>query len=436
MQVASTGGDTIAMTMLDTAKGELGHRFPSALPDGDHFLYAVLPGKNGKFAVYAGSLKDPSHSARTYVGEFDAAPIYAEPGYLLYARQGTLVAQPFDMKALKTTGDPISLEDEPATILDPAYSFTAGRSVSLSGTGALAYYATPSNKTVASWFDLSGAQTASLSLPPAYYDRLVISHDGKRAVAVRSTSASESTLWMIDLARGTAQPLIRSAGRNDSPVWAPTDDRIVFASDRSGKQEFFVKYVDDARPEQVLYSSPEMFKVPADWSHDGSTIVFDLFSTSHAQDVMLLDATGKGEPVAAVHNTSRDVNGVLSPDGKWLAYASDVSGEAQVWIQPVKGPGSKVQVSQAGGLRAWWSARGDQILWVSNDLRSLWRSNVRPGPVLGIDDPVKLGTLPAGILYLDMTPDRTKVLAITPERLGIGSATVVLNWRKALEGKR
>ena len=69
-------------------------------------------------------------------------------------------------------------------------------------------------------------------------------------------------------------------------------------------------------------------------------------------------------------------------------------------------------------------------------MRSLWRCNVRPGPAFGVDDPVKLGTLPAGILYLDMTPDRTKLLAVTPERLGIGSATVVLNWRKALEGKR
>ena len=84
------------VTALDAAKKEYGHRFPTLLPDGEHFLYAALPGKNGKFDIFAGSLADKS---RKFVASLEAAPVFAEPGWLLYARQGVLTALPFDARA-------------------------------------------------------------------------------------------------------------------------------------------------------------------------------------------------------------------------------------------------------------------------------------------------------------------------------------------------
>src|SRR6185295_9987278 len=107
----ASGGTPTQVTTLDAARKQYGHRFPTLLPDGDHFLYAALPGHNGKFDIFSGSL---SKDETTLVGSMDAAPVYADPGWLLYARQGVLVAVAFDAATRKTTGDPVSLGDEPS----------------------------------------------------------------------------------------------------------------------------------------------------------------------------------------------------------------------------------------------------------------------------------------------------------------------------------
>ena len=114
-----------------------------------------------------------------------------------------------------------------------------------------------------------------MDVPAGHYETATISPDGTRAIFVRSTSPSESTLWLINLARGGAIPLSTGPGRNDSPVWSPDGKRVVFASDRDGPQNFYVKTVDDAAPEQLLYASDVLFKNPAYWSSDGQWIVRD-----------------------------------------------------------------------------------------------------------------------------------------------------------------
>jgi eukaryotic-like serine/threonine-protein kinase len=149
-RVNATGGTPVAVTTVDTESTEAGHRFPTLLPDGRHFLYATVPGRNGKFNIYAASADG---GPRVLVGAFESAPVYADPGWLLYARQGVLAARPFDARTLTVSGDPVALEDEPTSITDPAISFTAGQSVSTSRTGALAYYAAPSTDTTAAWYD-------------------------------------------------------------------------------------------------------------------------------------------------------------------------------------------------------------------------------------------------------------------------------------------
>jgi predicted Ser/Thr protein kinase len=166
-RMSASGGTPVPVTSLDHARKEYGHRFPTMLPDGDHFLYAALPGKNGKFDILAGSLSDKSS---TVVASLEAAPVYAEPGWLLYARQGVLAALPFDARTLKVTGDPVILGDEPSMILDPATSWTAGRSVSLSDSGSLAYYSASSQNTIATWYDANGAPAGALNLPAGHYE--------------------------------------------------------------------------------------------------------------------------------------------------------------------------------------------------------------------------------------------------------------------------
>ena len=176
-----------------------------------------------------------------------------------------------------------------------------------------------------------------------------------------------------------------------------------------------------------------MFKNPVDWSSDGSTIVFNTLKVGTAQDVVLLDATSRKTETVVVETVRRDLGGAISPDGKWLAYASDGSGSLQLWVQGFPTAGQKVQVSDRGGAAGWWSRDSRQIFWVSSDLRSLWRADVVSGTQFGVRNASRIATLPPGILSTDMTPDRSRLLAITADRIGAGTATVVQNWRQALE---
>jgi serine/threonine protein kinase/Tol biopolymer transport system component len=432
-RVSPNGGTPVAVTALDTAKKEYGHRFPTLLPDGEHFLYAALPGKNGKFDIFAGSLADKS---RKFVASLEAAPVFAEPGWLLYARQGVLTALPFDAAALQVTGDPVILGDEPSNILDPATSWTAGWSVSVSEKGSLGYYSAPSLNTVATWYDATGTPTGTLNLPPAHYESIAISPDGTRGVVVRSTSPSESSLWLVDLARGGATPLSSGRGRNDAPVWSPDGTRVVWASDRDGIQNLFVKTANDPAPEQQLFGSNVLFKNPVDWSRDGQWIVMTQLDQDTSQNVWLVDASGTKPASPIVRGPLRDNAGPISPDGRWIAFSSEDSGRFEVYVQSFPTPGRRVQVSENGAVLAWWTRDGRRMVLLGSDLRTLSRVNLQPGDTLGVGTSTRFARLPADIVSVDAMPDRERFIAIAPERTGTGSVTIVQNWRAALPESR
>jgi serine/threonine protein kinase/Tol biopolymer transport system component len=430
-RISASGGASAPVTTIDASRKQYGHRFPSFLPDGTHFLYAALPGRDGKFDVFVGSLAGGSP---TLVGAMESAPVYADPGWLLYARQGVLVAQPFDVTALKLAGDPTALADEPSALMDPTVSFTAGRPTSLSRTGTLAYYSAPSINTTAEWYDALGRRTGTLTLPAGHYESLSISPDGTHAVMVRSTSPSESALWLVDLTRGSASPLSSGSGRNDGPVWSPDGTRVVFSADREGPENLFVKTVADAAPEQPLFRSDALFKGPTAWSPDGQWIVVTELDPVTVQNVWLLPAGG-GALKPLVTGPTIDTGGRVSPDGHWLSYISDDTGRFQLFVQSFPAPGHKVQVSQSGAAAAWWTSDSRQVVFLGDDLRGLWRVAVEPGlgGALTVSTPVQLAELPPNILAVDAMPDRQRFLALAPERTGTGSITVVQNWRAALD---
>jgi Tol biopolymer transport system component len=432
-RIPASGGTPEAVTKVDAARKEYGHRFPVLLPDEDHFLFAALPGKAGKFDIFVASLKDGS---RTLVGSMESAPTYADPGWLLSVRQGVLAAQKFDPKTRTLSGDPIPLGDEPTSILDPALSYTAGRAISVSSTGSLAYYSSPSVNTIGTWYDASGRPVGMLNLPPGHYETVTISPDGTRAIFVRSTSPSESTLWLIDLKQGGARPISSGHGRNDAAVWSPDGKRVVFAADRDGPQQVYIKNVDDAAPEQLLWGSDVLFKNPAAWSPDGQWILIGQLDPGTANDIWRLPASGTGELKLLVQGPTRDNSGPVSPDGHWLAYISDETGRFELYVQPFPEPGPKTQISQQGAGSACWTKDGRGLIFTDVNLRALWRADVAPGPQFRTTAPKQIATLPPGVIWVDAMPDRERFLALSPERTGIGSITIVENWLGALSKSR
>jgi Tol biopolymer transport system component len=430
-RVSAGGGTPTVVTALDASKKEYSHRFPSFLPDGDHFTFAALPSHNGRFDVSVGSVSG-GVTARVPIGPMESAPVYVDPGWLLYERQGVLVAQRFDPASLKTRGDATPMPDEPSMVLDPTVSYTAGRPVSVSTTGMLAYFSSPSINTVAEWYDAAGHQIGTLEIPAGHYEHVDISPDGTRAIFVKSTSPSESALWLVDLSNGSAVPVTSAPGRNDSPIWSPDGSRIAFAADRDGGQSVYLKTIGDPSPEQVLYRSDVPFKNPAAWSPDGNWIAMTQLDPMTAQNVWLLPAGG-GSMKLFYAGPTRENAGPISPDGRWITYVSDQTGRYELYVQSFPTPGHAVQISRGGAVQMWWAHDSSRLVYLDDQFRSLWRVDLRPGSTLSPGAPVKMGDLPPDIVWMAAMPDLQKYLALAPERSGIGSITVVQNWQTALE---
>ena len=426
-RVDAIGGTPAPLTTIDKERKQAGHRFPSFLPDGDHFIYAALPGKAGRFDIFLGSL---SGGAPVLLAAMESAPVYSEPGYLLYSRQGVLTAQPFDAKALKLTGNPVTLEDEPAVILDPAIAYTAGRAVSAAANGSLGYVSAPSSNTIAEWYDLAGRRTGQLAMPPGHFERITISPDGKHAVAVRAASPSESSLWLIDLASGAGTRLSSGPGANGSPMWSPDSAKVLFASDRDGAADMFIKTIGSAAPEEPFFRSNTMFKYPSSWSPDGKWVVTTEVDPGSSQNIYLLPAADPRTLQPFARGPMRDVGGAVSPDGKWITMFSDETGRFQLYVDSFPTPGHRVQVSQNGAIIAWWTPDGRQLLF-SDETRSLWRASLTLSSSPSASAPQLLAQLPSTVLWSDFMPDRQRFLALAPERTGPGSITIVQNWRAA-----
>ena len=426
LKVRAAGGEPEAATTLDASRKQSSHRFPTFLPDGQHFLYSALPAKSGRFDIFVGSLGggDP-----VFVGAMETTPVYAHPGWLVSTRHGVLFAQRFDPTTFKTSGEPVSLGDEPTFVLDPALSYTATRATAVTADGTLVYFSSPSVNTAARWIDAKGTVTGTLDVPPARYSDLSLSPDGSKAILVRSVSMTESSLWLADVARGNATLLSTGAGRNDAPVWSPDSTRVVFASDRDGPQDLFMKSVNDPAPEQPFYRSDVLFKNADAWSADDRWIVLRSDAAKTQQDIWLVPAGGKAAATPFVIGPYRDHWGRPSPDSKWIAYVSEDSGRGELWVQPFPKPGKRTQVSSTGALMSWWARGGRQLYFVSGDLSSLWGVDVTPGVTIGIGTPRRLATLPPDIIAIDAMPDRQKFLVLMPERTGAGAITIVRNWQ-------
>jgi len=349
--------------------------------------------------------------------------------------QAALPFGPFDAAALTKWARNFSTPGVGTPLGNAVY--TAGRAVSVSSNGTLAYYSEPSRRTVADWYDISGRRQGSVPLPPGHYHKLRLSPDGTRAVIVRSASPSEASLWVItDLARGEVAQLSRGPGVNETPVWSPDGTKVIFSSDRDGASDFFMKVVGDATPEQPFYRSPAIFKGPTSWSATSKSIIFTQIDRGSGQNVYRLAADGSGTVEPIVNGPAREALGVLSPDAHWMAFLSDEAGSYQLFVQPYPGPGPRVQISREGAADAWWSADSRQLLWVSVGLRSLWREDVITGSKLTAGSPVHLASLPPGILSVDLTPDRQRLLTLSPDAAASGAMAVVQHWRAALEKAR
>jgi Tol biopolymer transport system component len=362
------------------------------------------------------------------------APVYAEPGWLLFTRQGVLAAQSFDARTLRTSGDAVSLGDQPAVAPGPA-AYDAGRRVSASATGSLAYYLEAVANTDVRWMDQTGKMTGTVNVPPGRYSDIAIAPDNTRAVLVRQESSISSSLWLVDLTRASAIPLSTDGIRDPSPVWSPDSTRVVFGGVRDGQPGLYEKIVADPSAESTILGIDGSFARPRGWSNDLAWIVVNRLDPGTKWNIYRAQAAGLAAPVPIVQGPAIEVGGWPSPDSHWLAYFSDEAGSLDLFVQPFPNPGPKVQVATGGIQRCWWTPDGRHLLYTKRD-QTLWRVDVDlRAAVPRIGATLQLGAFPSTLVGMDLARDG-RFLALVSERSGLGTVTVVKSWPAALTPRR
>ena len=350
-KVAAAGGSP--QQIPPSKKGLADYRLPSFLPDGQHFLVSSYstPG------IFVASV-DGGEVQPVLPGESGGAQ-YAEPGYLLFLRGDSLMAQPFDPKRQRVSGSPQRIAES---------VFNSPSSFSTSSNGLLLFERAV--QTQLTWIDAAGNKLSTLGAP-GYLSNPYLSPDGKYALAtVTDPRQNRLKLWLYDVKQGTSVPFTLGEGDDQYPAWSPDSQQVAFSSTRGGKEEIYVKPVGGGSREQLLLSM-EGGTEPDCWSSDGRYILFDYFGNGGTgSDVWAMPLFGDRKPFPVVQSSAAEIWGNFSADGKWVAYESDESGRAEIYVVPFPGPGGKWQVSTGGGINTLWPA-GKELFYWTPDTRAL-----------------------------------------------------------------
>jgi eukaryotic-like serine/threonine-protein kinase len=432
--VPASGGTPQPVTKLDESLNQRSHRWPQFLPDGRHFLFLAQATASGNSAIYAGSL-DSGESKLLVRNESSA--MYAPPGYLLFVRQGILVAQRFNANKLQLRGDAVPLAGHGA--VDTAMSRA---NFSVSENGILVYASGTLSVARLLWFDRSGKQLAETGTADVYgFPR--ISPDGRKLAVSRASGASSSSVWIFDLERGTSSRLTFSAGRNDLPVWSPDGKFIAFTSTQGGNRHIYQQAADGTGTANLLVTG-EGDEILPSWSSDGRYLVFQRH-TDHGNvpfEIWVQPLFGDRKAFPVVQNPQfLQGDPALSPDGKWLAHDSDESGRFETYLTPFLRGGGKWQISTSGGGCARWRADGRELFYMSLDNRitsaeiSEGASSVAIGKVQPLFQTNPVPSAPE-CMY-DVTADGKKFVVVTPStQQESQSPTLVVNWPAVLKKQR
>ncbi len=357
MRVDAGGGAPVPITTLQPR--ESSDRWPQFLPDGKHYLYFVHSGDAAQRGICLSELG--SHQ-RTLILPNDSGAIYAA-GYLLFVRDNTLMAQRFDSSKLALVGDAHPLADHVAVNTD-----VWAPVVTASQTGELLYQGgSVGGSTQLIWYDRSGKAGAPVFPENGNYANPALAPDGTK-LAVGIDSNGEDDIWVVDLTRNTRSRLTFNSTSSYFPVWWPDGKSIIYATGTSGSPNSILRRNADGTGNVETLLTGSAVVLPFSVSPDGRYIVYMLLDAKSKTgwDIWALPLLGGGKPFPLVQTTFIDASPAVSPDGKWLAYCNDESGQMQVYIQPFpSGPG-KWQVSVAGGYTPHWR-RDSRELYFAND---------------------------------------------------------------------
>jgi eukaryotic-like serine/threonine-protein kinase len=433
-RVPAAGGTPAPVTKLAGNGSGEGNRFPVFLPDGVHFLYSVGSNKPNASGVFVGTLDGsapsrilPDASNALYAGA--AAPGGA--GYILFRREDTLMAQPFDAKSLKTADAFPIAEQVPNSVNSGFGAF----SVSQNGLLVFLSGAKDSDRELV-WMDRGGKRLGALGKPGAFVE-FAISPDEK-TLAARIGNTSQSDIWLEDMGRGVLSRFTFRSGSARNPVWSPDGANVAFSSLAPGSYAFdiFRKPAGGNGQEELLLHAG-INGWPEDWSPDGKWIAYQQEGQKTGIDISLLPLTGDRKPVSYLETSFDEREARFSPDGKWMAYQSSESGQFQVYVQTVPPSGAKYQISSSGGTQPQWRRDGKELFYISAD-QKLMAVAVRLGATVeaGVPEPLFPVVLTqfAGVAYRPSHNGQRFLVNVPAGGAAAAAAqplTVVTNWQAA-----
>ncbi len=430
-RISASGGDPELLIVPDRDKGETSFKSPTFLPGGEVVLFGVRledfrcesqgtsPGDNARcFQIAALSLETGKQKV---IVEDGRQPHYLPSGHLVYERRGTLWAAPFDLEGLEMSGEAVPILE------GVSRSECCEVDYALSQEGSLVYVPNTTRPGTLVWVDRNGRELGSITEDKEVFSWPQLSPGGER-LAVTIQTEGKWDIWIYDLKRGTRIRLLVQGADNRIPVWTPDGTRLLFAynevnlswklADGSGDTELLLKR------QNTIY--------PSSFFPDGQTLAF--FQATNSRDIWTLPL--QGDPSSVLATPFFESSPMFSPDGKWLAYVSNESGQFEVYVQSFPGPGGKSLISTRGGLGPRWSADGSELFYRQG--QEMMVVPVKLQPTLALGEPKVLfeGSYAMDNQfngYYDVSQDGQRFLMVKEEQREQDQIRVILNWFEELK---
>ena len=421
--VAAEGGELRPITTRAGNPPEVDHHNPVLLPGGAAVLFTNHEGKE-QFSVAIQSLGTGERKVVIEAG-FDAR--YSPTGHLVYGRNQSILAVPFDLRRLEVIGAPVTLIDHVANT-----PLTGIGSFRLSATGALVFQPEQSIAgRVLTWVSRWGAETP-VPIAPRGFSSPRVSPDGKR-LAFAATDGDRHDIWTYDLATDQLRRATRD-GTNRTPLWSADGRRLTYESARAGTHNLFWQPTDGSGPPTLLVSSRNTLMLGS-WTPQNQALIYVDSPANGLSDVLLhrVDGNQNASPVIQRRPTDRNRSPILSPDAHWLAYTSDETGRTEIYVEAFPASGSRYPITGEGGDQPLWSRDGRELIYRLRD--TVFSVSVHSSGGFSVGKPVRLfeGRYVTNLLDYDTAPDgRFLMVKPSEEELASPRLHVVLNWATEL----
>jgi Tol biopolymer transport system component len=409
-RIPAAGGKAEPLTQLQ--QQEFTHRWPQILPDGKSVIFTVgTAGIPNAMSLAALTLKT---GKRKVLLEGASDSWLAPSGYLFFMSRSDLMAVRFNPARLEVEGKPFLVQ--PGIAADIS---TGAGHYALAPAGMLAYAPAGKDDDLRSlvWVDRQGVQERLTVNRGAFsYPRL--SPDGRLLAIVIETMEGKSNIWIAEAASGVFRRL-PTEGDTIFPVWTPDSKKICFASDRLGRWQIFLMPIDGNAAPEPLYQSDNPV-APNSWSPDGRFLAFTEFSSETGPDLWILSLEGRRSARLFLRTPYAEWGGAFSPDARWLAYTSNDTGLAQVYVQPFPSLGERIQISTAEGREPVWSRDGRELFF--RCWNGLMGVNIPMGAAFDLEPPrlVAAGEYETGDIAVfpnyDVSPDGNRFVLIPREQ--------------------